>query len=469
MSKTKGREKSRRGFLKDSGKIASTSALAASLFPRVHAQGSSTIQVALVGCGGRGTGAAVNALSVKNGPIKLVAMADVFESRVARSYQALQTRLEQGGEGGEPPSYEASQIDVPEERRFAGINAYKEAIDYLRPGDLVLMASPPAFRWPQFSYALEKGVNVFMEKPITVDGPSTRRLLRLAEVSEARNLKVGVGLMCRHCEARHALHNRIKDGQIGDIVSMRAYRMHGPVGYFSSPPVPPGANELLYQIERFHSFLWASGGAYSDFYIHNIDECCWMKDTWPVKAQGMGGRHNRGDSVDQNFDSYSVEYTFPDDSTLLLKGRCIDGCYDEFASYAHGTKGSAVISTNAHTPARCRIYKTQNIDNDADLAWEFPQPEPNPYQLEIDNLVDAIRQDKPFNEARRGAEASLVTSMGRMAAHTGQLVTYDQILNSDHEFAPDVDQLTDASPAPLQADATGRYPFPEPGVKSREY
>ena len=139
----------------------------------------------------------------------------------------------------------------------------------------------------------------------------------------------------------------------------------------------------MYQIQRFHSFIWASGGCYSDFYIHNIDECCWMKNAWPVKAQGLGGRHNRGDAIDQNFDNYSVEYTFPDDATLLLNGRCIDDCYNEFASYAHGTKGSAVISTSAHTPGRCRTFKGQDMTREEDLAWSFPQPEPNPYQTRM--------------------------------------------------------------------------------------
>jgi predicted dehydrogenase len=294
-------------------------------------------------------------------------------------------------------------------------------------------------------------------------------MLKLAEVSEQKNLKVGVGLMCRHCDARRELFDRIQDGAIGEVLSLRAYRMHGPLGSSHTLPKPKGMNELLFQIQRFHGFLWASGGCYSDFYIHNIDESCWMKNTWPVKAQGMGGRHQRGEHVDQNFDQYSVEYTFPDETTLMLYGRCIEGTYSHFASFAHGTNGSAVISTSSHTPAKCRVYRGQNINKEDDLVWAFPQPEPNPYQLEWDHLIDAIRQDKKYNEARFGAVASLVTSMGRMAAHTGQVVTYDQMLNCDHEFAPDVDSMTMNTPAPVQLEADGRYPFPNPGVKTREY
>jgi len=459
---------SRRGFLRETSRIA---AAAAGIMPGLHAAENNTIRVAVVGCGGRGTGAAKQAISVKNGPVRLVALADVFEERVNRSYGALQEALSEQGAATtqEDVAFTADQIDVPQERRFVGFEAYKEAMDCLSPGDVVILTTPPAFRWPYFSYAIQKNLNVFMEKPVTVDGPSTRRMLKLADVSEQKNLKVGVGLMCRHCDARRELFGRIKDGAIGDVVALRAYRMHGPIGSSQSLPKPDGISELLFQVKNFHSFLWASGGCYSDFYIHNIDESCWMKNTWPIKAQGMGGRHQRGEHVDQNFDQYSVEYTFPDETTLMLYGRCIDGTYSQFASFAHGTKGSAVISTSSHTPAQCRIYRAQDMDREEDLVWAFPQPEPNPYQLEWDHLIDAIRKDKPYNEARFGAEASLVTSMGRMAAHTGQIVTYDQMLNCDHEFAPDVDKMTMASTAPVQLEDDGRYPFPDPGVKLREY
>jgi len=448
---------SRREFLKDTGKITVTSAaLTAGFIPHVHAAENNTIQVALVGCGGRGTGAASNAMSVKNGPIKLVALADVFEERVKRSYDNL-------------IEIHPDQVDVPEKHKFIGFDAYKDAMDRLNPGDVVILATPPAFRWVHFTYAIEKGLNVFMEKPVTVDGPTTRKFLELAEDSEKKNLKVGVGLMCRHCEARWGLYDRIQDGQLGDIITLRAYRMHGPIGYFASDPKPGNINDLLYQTQRFHSFLWASGGSYSDFYIHNIDECCWMKGAWPVKAQSLGGRHYRGNSIDQNLDTYSVEYTFADGTKLFLYGRCIDGCHDKFASYAHGTKGSAVISQGGHTPAKCRIYKGQDMDKYDDIAWKFPGPEPNPYQLEWDHLIEAIREDKPFNEAKRGAEASLVTSMGRMAAHTGRIITFEEMLNCEHEFAPGLDELTMNSPAPLQAGPDGKYPVPQPGMNNFEY
>jgi predicted dehydrogenase len=246
--------------------------------------------------------------------------------------------------------------------------------------------------------------------------------------------------------------------------------MHGPVGFFESPPKPANISHLMYQVQRFHSFLWASGGCYSDFYIHNIDECCWMKNAWPVSAQASGGRHYRGNSLDQNFDSYSVEYTFADGAKLFLEGRCITGAHGQFASYAHGTRAAATISRSGHSPTNCRIFRGQNITNrNDDAAWRFTRQEPDPYQLEWNHLMDAIRNNRPYNEVARGAEASLITAMGRMAAHTGQVITRDQMLACTHEFAPTVDRFTADSEAPLRL-VDGKYPVPQPGILTdREY
>jgi predicted dehydrogenase len=465
MSENQETNPSRRQFLTRTGRGAAASALAGVTLPAVHAAGSNTIQLALVGCGGRGTGAAINALSVKNGPVKLVAMADVVPAKLNSSYDKLKTQF-----GG--------QVDVPPERRFLSFDAYRQAMDSLKTGDVVILATPPAFRWVQFSYAVEKGLNTFMEKPISVDGPTTRRMIKLGEAASRKNLKVAVGLMVRHCRARQELKRRIDAGQIGDIIAMRAYRMARASA--TAGPKPEGESELIYQIRNFHSFLWASGGCFSDYYIHQIDECSWMKGAWPVEAMAVGGRHYRGDSLDQNFDVYSVEYTFPDGTKLFYDGRNITGCHDEFASYAHGSKGSAVITTQSHTPGMTRIYKGQRmprmlsrkdlpLPNDPNLEWAFPQPERSPYDWEWDDLTEAIRENKPYNDVQRGAEASLVSCMGRMSAHTGQIITFDQMLNSPHEFAPDVDTLTMDGPAPLKLGADGKYPVPEPGIKDREY
>lgn len=458
----------RRHFLKTSSALVAGATLVSAVRPGYTAE-NNTIQIALVGCGGRGSGAAANALASKNGPVKLVAMADVFGPKLARSYDALKSASPrtQGSADVWITGVSAEQIDVPPERQFLGFDAYKRAMDCLRPGDVVILTTPVAFRWVHFQYAIAKGLNVFMEKPISVEGPTTRKMLQLGEEAGRKNLKVGVGLMCRHCEARWALYDRIKAGQIGDITTLRSYRLVGPVGF--TGPKPDSMPELLYQVQRYLGFFWASGGVFHDFVAHNVDECCWMKDAWPVRADGMGARCYRGDAVDQNFDHYSIEYTFADGTKLFLNSRYMSRCREEFASYAHGTQGSAIISTFMHTPAKCRIFKGHSFTR-ADMTWAFPQPEPNPYQLEWDHLLAAIRNDTPFNEVKRGAEAALVVAMGRKAVHTGQSVTFDEMLNDSHEFAPGVDQLTMDSPAPVRLGPDGIYPAPQPGLLGdREY
>ncbi|MGE5297358.1 MAG: Gfo/Idh/MocA family protein [Solirubrobacterales bacterium] len=454
MSERTHNSTSRREFLKSTGCLAAGSVLAAGLTPRMYAGENNTIQVALIGCGGRGSGAAENALNTKSGPIKLVAMADAFEDRLKNSYQNLMN--------GHAP-----QMDVPEDRKFVGFDAYKKAMDCLKPNDVAIFATPPAFRWVHFQYAISKGINVFMEKPVTVDGPTTKRMIQLASEADKKNLKVGVGLMVRHCRGRQELLKRIQDGEIGDILMMRGYRMGGRAAAVG--PKKPNMDELKWQIRSFHSWIWASGGVYSDFYIHQIDELSWMKGAWPISAHALGGRQVRGDAVDQNFDNYAIEYTYPDGCRLFYQGRNMAGCKNEFASYVHGTKGSAVVSTSGHTPGKVRTYKTHLIEG-AEPIWRYPQPEASPYQLEWDDLIDAIRNNKPYNEAKRGAEASLVASMGRMAAHTGNPVTFEQILNCPHEMAPNVDKFADGYPAPLKPNAQGQYPQPQPGVViDREY
>ena len=317
----------------------------------------------------------------------------------------------------------------------------------------------------------ERGINVFMEKPVAVDGPAARRMFKLGEESVKKDMKVGVGLMCRHCKSRKEMYRRIRDGAIGDLMLMRGYRLAGPTGNTPVAKKPAGKNELEYQIRQFHGFLWASGGAYSDFLIHHIDEGCWMKDAWPIKAQSVGGREYRNGWVDQNFDVYETEFTFADGAKLFMQGRTIQGCHQEFASYVHGTKGSGIVSFGGHAPSNAKLFKSQNMVA-KDMIWNCgpPEKEPNPYQLEWEDLMMAIRGNKPYNEVKRGTETSLVTSMGRMAAHTGQIITRDMMLNCEHEFAPGVDKLVVGGEAPLKADKDGKYPLPEPGIKTkREY
>lgn len=455
---------SRREFLKTTGSIAAASALAGISLPPVHAQGSDQINVALIGCGGRGGGAANNALTAGKGQVKLKAMADVFDSKLKNAFEALKR------------SDVAGSVDV-NENKFIGFDAYKQAMDTLKPGDIAIFTTPLAFRWVHFTYAIEKKLNVFMEKPLTADGPTSRRMLKLAEEASAKNLKVGVGLMSRHSRALQELQKRIQDGEIGDVILLRGYRMHGPVGSMASLPKPAGVSDLMYQIQRFHSFIWASGGCYSDFYIHHIDHLCWMKNAWPVKAQGIGGRHYRKspegiEYVDQNFDSYSVEYTFADGAKMYMDGRCIVGTKPIYNSWAHGSKGVAIVSKANDCGLPSSTYKGQ-VPESAKRIWvsEVKKEEQDPYVNEWNDLLHAIRNNQPYNEVKSGVYASLTTSLGRMAAHTGQEITFDEMLNHEHEYAPGVDKLVNMdSPAPLTADAKGRYPIPMPGmISGREY
>jgi predicted dehydrogenase len=443
---------SRREFLKTTGRLAAVSALAGMTVPYVHAEGNETLQVALIGCGGRGTGAAANAMDVTHGPVKLVAMADVFQERLNTSYDSLMQKHSQ-------------QMDVPQERKFIGFDGYKHAMDCLKPGDIAIFTTPLAFRWVHFTYAIQKGLNVFMEKPLIADGPSARKMLALAEQASAKNLKVGVGLMSRHSRALQELQQRIQNGEIGDVILLRGYRMSGPLGSAFSEKWPGSQSELLWQIARFHSFIWASGGCFSDFYIHHIDHLCWMKNAWPVKAQALGGRHYRGSAVDQNFDSYSVEYTFEDNTKMLMDGRCVAGCNDIYSSYAHGSKGMAIVSKSGDCGMPSTIYSSQNPERDK-VVWQSKvnPGEQDPYDNEWNDLVDAIRNDKPYNEVPRGVQASVATSMGRMAAHTGQEITFDTMLNHEDVYAPGVEDFTMDSAPPLKSDADGKYPVPMPGI-----
>ncbi|HCO93395.1 MAG TPA: streptomycin biosynthesis protein StrI, partial [Phycisphaerales bacterium] len=193
--------------------------------PSLYARSSNTIKLALIGCGGRGAGAAVNALSVRDGNTRLVAMADVFPDRLRGKYEAIRRQF-------------PKKVDVPTDRRFIGFDAYRKAMDCLRPGDIAILTTPPAFRWVHYPYAIEKGLNVFMEKPVTVDGPTSKRMLKLNEAAKAKNLKVGVGLNSRHARHLQELAKRVHDGEIGEIILERGYRMHGPAGSFHSLPKP---------------------------------------------------------------------------------------------------------------------------------------------------------------------------------------------------------------------------------------
>lgn len=444
-SPEKSRPASRREVLQWSGRITVGSVLAGVALPPVHAAEDNTIRLALIGSGYLGSGAVGNAIAAPGGPVKLVAMADLFENRLTSAHEVLAKQF-------------GDCIDVPPERRFLGFDAYRKAIDCLRPGDVALLTTWSGFRATHFEYAVEKGVNVFMEKSIAPDPGGIRRVLKAGEAAKAKNLKVSTGLMCRHSSARQALIQQIRDGTLGQVQLIRAYRME------YRPPLGPrksGDSELYWQIRNPERFLWVAGGYFHDRTIHLVDEMCWLKDSWPVAAHGVGGRSPDTADLSQNLDAYSIEYTFADGTKGMVVGRYFAKCHPEFATYVHGTKCAAQFSGNIHAPT-VRIHKDQRIERDT-IAWEPAKETVSPYVEEWRVLLDAIRNNRSHNEVERSAFSDLATTMGRAAVHTGKIVTWDEAMASNFRFCPDVDGLTPDSPAPAQADAAGRYPVPVPG------
>jgi predicted dehydrogenase len=460
---------SRREFLNWTGKLAAGSALAGLSIPHVHAAENNTIRLALIGCGGRGSGAVVNAFESPNGPVKLVAMADIFEKRVEMAHKALSRQY-------------ADKIDVPAERRFIGFDAYRKAIDCLKPGDVAMLTGYAGFRPHQLEYAVEKGINVFMEKSFAPDPPGVRRVIKAAEAAEKKNLKIAAGLMCRHSRNRQELIKRIRDGQLGQIQLIRAYRM-GASGSLGRKPA--GEKELLWQIRNFTKFLWVAGGLFAEMDIHQIDELCWIKDAWPVSAHGIGGRAANNTDCSQNLDSFSIEWTFPDGTKAYDVVRYIPKCYEAFDTFIHGSRCAAQFSGNIHA-GTCHIYKDQRCTpvkvsatydratwqykysqeartSGDNIVWQAPPEKITPWQAEWDVLLDAIRRDRPHNEAKRAALTNLADIMGRAAVHSGKIITWDEAMASNFQFCPGIDHMTEDTPPPIQPDAEGRYPVPIPG------
>jgi len=447
----------RREFIRRSGIVAASSALAGVAIPSVHAGEDNTIRLALIGCGGRGSGAVANALTVPKGNAKLVAMADVFQQRIDGSLKSLAHEF-------------GPAIDVPADRQFVGFDAYRQAINCLRPGDVALLTTHSGFRPTHLEYAVQKGVNVFMEKSFAPDPVGIRRIIRAGEAAEKKNLKIAAGLMCRHSPARQALIQKIRDGAMGEIHLIRAYRMDA--GGFPAPR-RPDESELLWQVRRAGWFMWGSSGRFLGLMIHQIDECCWIKDAWPVSAHGVGGRIANSPDITESLDSYSIEYTFADGAKALVVGRYIPKCFNEFATYVHGTKCAAQFSGNIHAPT-VHTYKDQRVSPD-NIAWNYGYKEDkawstrfrgteSPWQEEWNVLLAAIRNDRPHNEARRAACSDLAAIMGRAAVHMGRIITWDEAMASNFQFCPNIDRLNENSSPPVLADAQGRYAPPIPGV-----
>lgn len=421
----------RRSFLRTST-VAAGGAVLGALAAERFAYGQATddtIKVALIGCGGRGSGAAAQALSVSGGPIKLVAMADAFKDRLDSAHNQLSGRF-------------AEKVDVPEDRRFIGFDAYKQALALC---DVAILATPPGFRPIHFEEAIKAGKHVFMEKPVAVDAPGVRRVLAAAEEAKKKNLKVGVGLQRRHHPGYIETIKRIQDGAIGDIILARAYWNDAGVWV---KPRQPNQTEMEYQMKNWYYFNWLCGDHINEQHIHNLDVINWMKNAYPVKAAGMGGRLVRvGKDYGEIYDHHAVEFHYADGTILSSQCRHQPGCWSSVSEFASGTKGASELHRNMITGAN---------------AWRHKQGQPvDPYQREHDDLFAAIRGDTPYNEAEYGAKSTMTAIMGRMATYSGKEIEWDKALNSQIDLMPEKfawDAMPKVLPGP-----DGMYPCAIPG------
>lgn len=431
----------RRSFLQRSAAIGGgvlLSSLAADRF--AHAAGSDELKVALVGCGGRGSGAAKQALNTFNqGPIKLVAVAEVHQDRLDGALKNLQR---------EHPD----RVDVPKERQFMGFDAYKKAIEL---ADVVILATPPGFRPMQFEEAVRQGKHVFMEKPVASDAAGVRRVLAAAAEAKKKNLKVGVGLQRRHQQGYIETVQRLHDGAIGDITSMRCYwngqRPWQKKRADLDKQYGTTLTEMEYQLRNWYYFTWLSGDHIAEQHIHNIDVINWVKKGHPVKARAMGGREITNSPDDgEIFDHFAVEFEYEDGSICQSQCRHQPGCWNSVSEAVVGTKGRSDV--NGY-----KIYG-QN-------QWRFQaQGAKDPYQQEHDDLFAAIRGDKAYSEAESGAISTMTAILGRMAAYSGKELEWKAALESKIELVPQV-LAKDAAPGPKPG-PDGYYPRAIPGKTS---
>jgi predicted dehydrogenase len=437
----------RRQFLQRSSSVAAGAAVMAGAVPAVHAAEDNTIRLALLGCGSRGNGAVGNALKVTNqGPIRLYALADVHDGAVENSFKSLSRQFE-------------DKVDAPPERRFVGFDAYKNAIDLLRPGDIAMCTTRSYIRPLHVEYAVAKGINVFMEKPFASDPGGLHRMLRAGEAAEKKGLKIAAGLQCRHSPARAALIDKINSGELGELQYVRANRLTGRRWMGDQGE---RSNDLMAQLQFGRiPLLWIGSGHMVDNLIHQIDECCWLMDAWPVTCHGMGGREVGSTDRGQNIDTYSMEFTFPDGRKAFCGFRRAKDGHSEFATFVHCSKKAGQFSGNIHA-ATVHVFKDQRIAND-NIQWSPTPDAHNPWDYQWIDFIDAIRNDKPFNQAKRAVYADYASLMGRAAAHCNRVVTWDEVANSQFQFCEYLDDLNYDSPAPVKADEMGYFPAPIAG------
>jgi predicted dehydrogenase len=393
-----------------------------------HAAGSDTLKLALVGCGGRGSGAASQALSTE-GSVKLVAMGDAFRDRLDSSYENLKTAHK-------------DRVDVPEDNKFVGFDAYKQAI---AQADVVILATPPGFRNIHFEEAVRQGKHVFAEKPVATDAPGVRRFLAAVAESKKKNLKVGIGLQRHHQVPYLETLKRLHDGQIGDIVAMRCYWNDGGVWVKERQA---NQTEMEYQMRNWYYFTWLGGDHIVEQHIHNLDVINWVKQGHPVRAHGLGGRQVRtGKQFGQIFDHHAVEFEYADGSRCYSQCQHIGGCWSSVSEHVVGTKGRCDVSGASIT---------------GENPWKFGEKHTkDPYQQEHDDFFDAIRNDKPYNEGENGAHSTMTAILGRMATYSGKPIEWDDAIKSKIDLMPE-QYSWDAMPKVLPNEQ-GFYPVAIPG------
>jgi len=436
----------RRQFLHQSGSLAAGATLLAGLPRNVFAADDQTIRLALIGCGNRGTGAVRDALSVIcSNPVKLHAMADLNEEAIAGKRNILAKLF-------------GDRIDVPADRQFIGFDAYKRAIDCLRPGDVAMCTTRAYIRPLHVAYAVKRGINVFMEKPFASDPAGLHQLLQTAEEADKKGVKIAAGLQCRHSPARQELIERIRDGELGDIHLIRANRLGGG-GWLK--PMGDKASQFTEQLKfgKVH-LMWVGSGHMIDNLIHQIDECCWIKNAWPVACVGMGGRQPGSTDCGQNLDVYSMEYTFADGAKAFCGFRRQRKTRTDFATYIHGTKTAAQFSGNVHA-ATVHQFKDQRIARD-NIAWTPRDDEETPWQYEWNDFIQSIITDRHHNEAKRAAYSDFTSQMGRAACHTGQEITWDDMMQSRFQFGENYAALDYDSVPPVLPNDEGQFPVPIP-------
>jgi myo-inositol 2-dehydrogenase/D-chiro-inositol 1-dehydrogenase len=400
-----------------------------------HVHAEKKLKLALVGCGGRGSGAAVQALTADEN-VELVAMADAFGDRIERSLKGISEHFE-----GE------KVINVQEKNRFVGFDAYKKAIDM---ADVVILTTPPGFRPYHFEYAINNDKHVFMEKPVATDPVGIRKVLEMAKVAKAKKLNVVVGLQ-RHYQSKYIdLKQKIDAGAIGKIRSGQVYWNDAGVWVKKRKP---GQSELEYQMRNWYYFNWLCGDHILEQHIHNIDVANWFVGEYPESAQGMGGRQVRnGIDHGEIYDHHFVEFTYPSGAVISSQCRHIPGTMSRVDEVFQGTKGSLAIG------------KGEITDLEGTTQYKYPRKwgeDANPYQVEHDKLFASIRNGGVIADAENGAKSTLSAILGRMTTYTGKKITFEEALNSQLHLMPE--SLTWDSTPPSVPDANGLYPIPTPG------